>query len=134
MGVEQGDEPGPLRPQVIGEGVYTVGPLVRTMIVIVGAIAELERNLIVELVRAGMRRAKLEGRAHNDDQAPSNCTVFLFWLGTLWNAAPLAQYFVRPAFGYRATRGRNNACFGAITPTEQHLMRWILQTGLRRHA
>jgi len=30
--------------------------------VIVGAIAELERNLIIERVRAGMRRAKLEGR------------------------------------------------------------------------
>ena len=30
------------------------------MIVIIGAIAELERNLIIERVRAGMRRAKLE--------------------------------------------------------------------------
>lgn len=29
---------------------------------IIGAIAELERSLIVERVRAGMRRAKLEGR------------------------------------------------------------------------
>jgi DNA invertase Pin-like site-specific DNA recombinase len=32
------------------------------MIVIIGAIAELERNLTIERVRAGMRRAKLEGR------------------------------------------------------------------------
>lgn len=32
------------------------------MVVIVGAIAEPERNLIVERVRAGMRRARLEGR------------------------------------------------------------------------
>ena len=32
------------------------------MVIIIGAIAELERNLIVERVRAGMRRAKLEGR------------------------------------------------------------------------
>jgi DNA invertase Pin-like site-specific DNA recombinase len=31
-------------------------------VVIVGAIAELERGLIVDRVRAGMRRAKLEGR------------------------------------------------------------------------
>jgi DNA invertase Pin-like site-specific DNA recombinase len=31
-------------------------------VVIIGAIAELERNLIVERVRAGMRRARLEGR------------------------------------------------------------------------
>ena len=29
--------------------------------VIIGAIAELERNLIIERVRAGMRRARLEG-------------------------------------------------------------------------
>ena len=32
------------------------------MITIIGAIAELERNLIIERVRAGMRRARLEGR------------------------------------------------------------------------
>jgi len=38
------------------------GPLGRAIVVIVGAIAELERSLIVERVRAGMRRAKLEGR------------------------------------------------------------------------
>ena len=44
------------------ENVDTSGPLGRAMIVIIGAIAELERNLIVERVRAGMRRAKLEGR------------------------------------------------------------------------
>jgi len=31
-------------------------------VIIVGAIAELERSLIVERVRAGMRRARLEGR------------------------------------------------------------------------
>jgi DNA invertase Pin-like site-specific DNA recombinase len=31
-------------------------------VVIISAIAELERSLIVERVRAGMRRAKLEGR------------------------------------------------------------------------
>ena len=30
--------------------------------IIIGAIAELERNLIIEGVRAGMRRARLEGR------------------------------------------------------------------------
>jgi DNA invertase Pin-like site-specific DNA recombinase len=34
----------------------------RAIVVIIGAIAELERNLIVERVRAGMRRARLEGR------------------------------------------------------------------------
>jgi len=44
------------------ENVDTSGPLGRAMVVIIGAIAELERNLIIERVRAGMRRAKLEGQ------------------------------------------------------------------------
>src|SRR3954447_6704313 len=44
------------------EQIDTGGPLGRAIVVIIGAIAELERSLIVERVRAGMRRAKLEGR------------------------------------------------------------------------
>jgi DNA invertase Pin-like site-specific DNA recombinase len=44
------------------ENIDTSGPLGRAMIVIVGAIAELERSLIVERVKAGMRPARLEGR------------------------------------------------------------------------
>ena len=44
------------------EQIDTGGPLGRAIVVIVGAIAELERSLIVERVRAGMRRARLEGR------------------------------------------------------------------------
>jgi DNA invertase Pin-like site-specific DNA recombinase len=44
------------------ENIDTGGPLGRALVVIIGAIAELERSLIVERVRAGMRRAKLEGR------------------------------------------------------------------------
>lgn len=43
------------------ENVDTGGPLGRAMVVIIGAIAELERNLIVERVKSGLRRAKLEG-------------------------------------------------------------------------
>lgn len=44
------------------ENIDTAGPLGRALVTIIGAIAELERNLIIERVRAGMRRAKLEGR------------------------------------------------------------------------
>ena len=44
------------------EQLDTGGPLGRAVVIIVGAIAELERSLIVERVRAGLRRAKLEGR------------------------------------------------------------------------
>jgi len=44
------------------ENIDTSGPLGRALLVIIGAIAELERNLIVERVRAGMRRACLDGQ------------------------------------------------------------------------
>ena len=44
------------------ENIDTGGPLGRAMLTIIGAIAELERSLIVERVKSGMRRAKLEGR------------------------------------------------------------------------
>ena len=44
------------------EQIDTGGPLGRAIVVIIGAIAELERNLIIERVKAGMRRARLEGR------------------------------------------------------------------------
>jgi len=44
------------------ENIDTGGPLGRAMVVNVGAIAELEKSLIVERVKAGMRRARLEGR------------------------------------------------------------------------
>ena len=43
------------------ENIDTGGPLGRAIIVIVAAIAELEGSLIIERVRAGMRRAKLDG-------------------------------------------------------------------------
>ena len=44
------------------ENLDTGGPLGRAIVVIIAAIAELERSLIIERVRAGMRRARLEGR------------------------------------------------------------------------
>lgn len=44
------------------ENIDTGGPLGRAMLTIIGAISELERSLIAERVRAGVRRAKLEGR------------------------------------------------------------------------
>ena len=44
------------------ESIDTAGPLGRAIVIIIGAVAELERNLIIERVRAGMRRARLEGQ------------------------------------------------------------------------
>jgi DNA invertase Pin-like site-specific DNA recombinase len=44
------------------ENLDTAGPLGRAVVVIISVVAELERNLIIERVRAGIRRARLEGR------------------------------------------------------------------------
>src|SRR5437870_854838 len=58
------DEPSGFGIQFLSqrEAIDTEGPLGRAIIVIVSAMAELERCIIIERVRAGMRRAKLEGR------------------------------------------------------------------------
>ena len=44
------------------ENVDTTGPTGRIVMIILSAVAELERNLIIERVRSGMRRARLEGQ------------------------------------------------------------------------
>src|SRR5580692_12491502 len=44
------------------ENVNTSGPMGRLFVTIISAIAELERSLVVDRVKSGMRRAKLEGR------------------------------------------------------------------------
>lgn len=44
------------------ESIDTSGPMGRMFITMVGSIAELERSLIVERIKAGMRRARLEGQ------------------------------------------------------------------------
>lgn len=44
------------------EAIDTEGPLGRAIIVIVSPMAELERCIIIERVKSGMRRARLEGR------------------------------------------------------------------------
>ena len=44
------------------EGVATGDAMGRLFVTIISAIAELERSLVVEPVKSGMRRAKLEGR------------------------------------------------------------------------
>jgi len=57
------DEFGRLNIEFISfrEQIDTEGALGRAILVIVGAIAELERSIIKERVKAGLRRAKLEG-------------------------------------------------------------------------
>ena len=43
------------------ENIDTSGPMGRFFIVLIGALAEAERSMLVERIRAGMRRRKLEG-------------------------------------------------------------------------
>jgi DNA invertase Pin-like site-specific DNA recombinase len=58
------DEMGHLNIEFVSyrEQIDTSGPLGSAVLVIVGVVAELERSLIRERVKAGLRRAKLEGR------------------------------------------------------------------------
>jgi len=58
------DELGRLKIEYVSfqKNIDTGGPLGRAIVIIIGAVAELERNLIIERVRAGMRRARLEGQ------------------------------------------------------------------------
>ena len=44
------------------EAIDTSGPMGRMFITLGGSIAELERSLIVERIKAGMRRARMEGQ------------------------------------------------------------------------
>jgi DNA invertase Pin-like site-specific DNA recombinase len=44
------------------EGIDTNSPLGKAILTIVGAMGELERNIIVERVRMGLRRARAEGK------------------------------------------------------------------------
>jgi DNA invertase Pin-like site-specific DNA recombinase len=44
------------------EAIDTNGPMGRMFITLIGSIAELEKSLIVERIKAGMRRARMEGQ------------------------------------------------------------------------
>ena len=44
------------------EAIDTTGPMGRMFVTLVSSIAELERSLITERIKAGMRRARLEGQ------------------------------------------------------------------------
>lgn len=45
-----------------GEAIDTSGPMGRMFVTLIGSIAELEKSILVERIRAGMRRAQLEGQ------------------------------------------------------------------------
>ncbi|HEX5434832.1 MAG TPA: recombinase family protein [Candidatus Angelobacter sp.] len=55
------------------EQLDTGEPLGRAVVVIIGAIAELERNLIIERVRAGMLKARSRNSALNSNTPGGHC-------------------------------------------------------------
>jgi DNA invertase Pin-like site-specific DNA recombinase len=59
------------------EAIDTQGPLGRAVVVIISVVAELERSLIVERVKAGMRRAKLEGRHIGRKPLQADCDAII---------------------------------------------------------
>jgi len=59
------------------EAIDTEGPLGRAIIVIVSAMAELERCIIIERVKSGMRRARLEGRRIGREPLQVNLAALL---------------------------------------------------------
>ena len=92
------------------EQIDTGGPLGRAVVVIIGAIAELERNLIIERVRAGMRRAKLEGRhigrkplalliEQPSFRIGSEARVSASWPRAILSPKPPSTAFFRPMIG-----------------------------------
>src|ERR1019366_3728496 len=44
------------------EAIDTSGPMGRMFITLIGSIAELEKSILVERIRAGVRRARMEGQ------------------------------------------------------------------------
>ena len=69
------------------EAIDTDGPLGRAIVVIVSAVAELERSLIGERISAGMRRARLDGRRIG--RVPLDVGWFLpHWSGIAWLECP----------------------------------------------
>jgi DNA invertase Pin-like site-specific DNA recombinase len=44
------------------EAIDTTGPMGRMFVTLIGSIAELEKSILVERIRAGMRRARMEGQ------------------------------------------------------------------------
>jgi DNA invertase Pin-like site-specific DNA recombinase len=102
------------------ENIDTSGPLGRAMLTIVGAISELERSLIVERVRAGMRRAKLEGRRIG--RAPLDIDrqqVVADRRSGIWLTQVAKRHGISRASVYRLTREADASPRGTIAQVSQ---------------
>jgi DNA invertase Pin-like site-specific DNA recombinase len=57
-----GEAPPPLEMPPLSESLDTATPAGRMVFTVLGAVAELERSLIAERVRAGLRNARAKGK------------------------------------------------------------------------
>jgi DNA invertase Pin-like site-specific DNA recombinase len=126
------------------ESIDTGGPLGRAVVVIIGAIAELERSLIVERVRAGMRRAKLEGRHIGRKALVLDRAAILrdrrqghsldSWRRATWSAAPPSTVFSASKSrllqkGWKNRPPKPHRIKGRIHPIRLLLNLWVEKQG-----
>ena len=101
------------------EAIDTEGPLGRAIIVIVSAMAELERCVIIERVRAGMRRAKLEGRRIGRAPLQVNRALLLRDRERGLSLNQLAKaHGISKASVCRVLKGEREAVSGGFVPTD----------------
>lgn len=101
------------------EAIDTEGPLGRAIIVIVSAMAELERCVIIERVRAGMRRAKLEGRRIGRAPLQVNRALLLRDRERGLSLNQLAKaHRISKASVCRVLKGEREAVSGGFVPTD----------------
>ncbi len=94
----------------LSEQVDTSTPTGRMVFTVLGAVAELERSLIAERVKAGLRNARAKGKRLGRP----------VWLWTLRGLAPCAHTGARGAksqWRWRLAKGRPNERFGACPKT-----------------
>ena len=94
------------------ENIDTGAPLGRAIVIIIGAVAELERNLIIERVRAGIRRFPPP-----DSKANTSAETHWSWTTPLSNeTASVDRAFARSQKATASQRPRCSACFECRRP------------------
>ena len=91
----------------LSEQIDTSTPTGKMIFTVLGAVAELERSLIAERVRAGLRNAKAKGRKLGRPAKQVNAAQIaaLRAQGVPWRRIG-AQLGVSPATAYAANKGR----------------------------
>ncbi len=99
------------------ENVDTDSALGRAMVVIVAAISELERSLIVERVKSGMRRARMEGRQIGRSRLDVNRQQVILDRRSGMSLTQVAKLFYVPCTSSGATNASEYFAKGATSIT-----------------